>query len=173
MINITDKNQCCGCTACASICGHNSITMIEDAEGFKFPKVDTFTCVNCGLCEKVCPMLHPESERSVKRVIGAKHQNAVVRKACSSGGVFSLLAEIFIIEGGVVVGCAMDKNLQAVHIICETLEDIIRLRSSKYVQSNVEGVFPQIRKLLLDGSSLRIWYSLSGGWAPEVSDQAV
>ncbi|WP_370860497.1 Coenzyme F420 hydrogenase/dehydrogenase, beta subunit C-terminal domain [Parabacteroides faecis] len=151
MINITDKNQCCGCTACASVCGHNSITMVEDAEGFKFPKVDVATCVNCGLCEKVCPMLHPESERSVRRVIGAKHQDVVVRKACSSGGVFSLLAEVFIVEGGVVVGCAMDKNLHAVHIICETLEDIIRLRSSKYVQSNVEGIFPQVRKQLLDG----------------------
>ena len=151
MINITDKNQCCGCTACASVCGHGSITMVEDAEGFKFPNIDTATCVGCGLCEKVCPMLHPESERSVKQVIGAKHQDAVVRKTSSSGGVFSLLAEVFIVDGGVVVGCAMDKNLQAVHIICETIEDIIRLRSSKYVQSNVEGIFPQVRKLLRDG----------------------
>lgn len=128
--------------------------MLEDSEGFKYPKVDTATCVDCGLCEKVCPMLHPESERSAKFVIGAKHQDAAVRKESSSGGAFSLLAEAIIAEGGVVVGCAMDRDLQAVHIICETQEDLIRLRSSKYVQSNMDGIFSQVRKQLCDGRKI-------------------
>lgn len=151
MINIQDKRKCCGCTACASVCSHHCISMVEDAEGFKYPQVDTEKCVNCGLCEKVCPMLHPESDNEVHNVIGAKHKDAAVRRASSSGGAFSLIAEEFIANGGVVVGCAMDENLQAKHIICTNKEDLVKLRSSKYVQSNMDGVYPQIRRLLREG----------------------
>lgn len=151
MIRIEHKKDCCGCTACASICAHHCITMHEDAEGFKYPQVDTTACVDCGLCEKVCPILHPESDNNILQVIAAKNKDEVVRKESSSGGVFSILAEAFIDDGGVVVGCAMNKELQAVHIICETKEELIRLRSSKYVQSDIEGIFPQVCQLLRDG----------------------
>ena len=122
--------------------------MVEDAEGFKFPKVDVSTCTDCGLCEKVCPILHPESEKNVTQVIGAKHKDGAIRKASSSGGAFSLFADMVISEGGVVVGCAMDKNLQAIHVICKTKDELTHLRSSKYVQSNMDGIFLQVRKLL-------------------------
>ena len=126
MIIITDKNKCCGCTACVSVCVHHCITMIEDAEGFLYPQVDASKCVHCGLCEKVCPMQHPESDNEVRNVIGAKHKDAVVRKDSSSGGAFSLLAEEFISNGGVVVGCAMNKNLQAKHIIQDTIDEMLK-----------------------------------------------
>ena len=151
MIEITEKYKCCGCTACASVCSHQCITMVEDAEGFKYPKVDTSLCVQCGLCEKVCPMQHPESDKDVIKVIGAKHNDAEVRKASSSGGAFSLIAQTFIANGGVVVGCAMNDKLQACHIVCQTEDELVRLRSSKYVQSNMDGVYPQIRRLLREG----------------------
>lgn len=151
MIRIVHKKDCCGCTACVSVCAHHCITMHEDAEGFKYPQVDTAACVDCGLCEKVCPILHPESDKNILQVIAAKNKDEVVRKESSSGGVFSILAEAFIEDGGVVVGCAMNKELQAVHVFCETKEELIRLRSSKYVQSDIEGIFPQVRQLLRDG----------------------
>ena len=54
MIKITDPKQCCGCTACASICAHDAISMQPDALGFLYPVVDKKKCVDCGLCEKVC-----------------------------------------------------------------------------------------------------------------------
>ena len=151
MIKIEHKKDCCGCTACVSVCAHHCITMHEDAEGFKYPQVDTAACVDCGLCEKVCPILHPESDKNILQVIAAKNKDEVVRKESSSGGVFSILAEAFIEEGGVVVGCAMNKELQAVHVFCETKGELIRLRSSKYVQSDMEGIFPQVCQLLRDG----------------------
>lgn len=154
MIKIDHKKGCCGCTACASVCAHHCITMYEDAEGFKYPKVDEKACVDCGLCEKVCPMLHADSDKKILQVIAAKHKDEVVRKESSSGGVFSILAEAFVADGGVVVGCAMNENLQAVHIICETKEELIRLRSSKYVQSEMGDIFPQVRQLLRDGKKV-------------------
>ncbi|MDE5745398.1 MAG: 4Fe-4S dicluster domain-containing protein, partial [Paramuribaculum sp.] len=50
-----NKAECSGCTACQQICGHGSITMQTDEDGFIFPVKDLTTCVNCGLCEQVCP----------------------------------------------------------------------------------------------------------------------
>lgn len=125
--------------------------MTADAEGFVFPRVDTDKCVDCGLCERVCPMLHPESERTVQRVYGAKHSEETVRKSSSSGGVFSLLAERFIDQGGEVVGCLLDEHMQAVHAVASRKEDLIAFRSSKYVQSNLEGIFVKIRASLKNG----------------------
>lgn len=154
MIRIEHKKDCCGCTACASICSHRCISMQEDAEGFLYPKVDVSKCTDCGLCERVCPMLHSSSERSILQVLAAKHKDELVRKESSSGGVFSILAERFIEDGGMVVGCAMNEHLQAVHVICETKEDLIRLRSSKYVQSDMGAVYPQVRQLLRDGKKV-------------------
>lgn len=151
MINIKDNKDCCGCTACFSVCAHHCITMIEDAEGFLYPQVDASKCVHCGLCEKVCPMQHPESDNEVRNVIGAKHKDAAVRKDSSSGGAFTLLAEKFIDGGGVVVGCVMNEHLQAKHIICTNKEELVRLRSSKYVQSDMDGVYPHVRKMLREG----------------------
>ena len=50
----TDKNNCCGCTACKNICPKNAITMVMDSEGFLYPQIDEKLCVNCGMCKKVC-----------------------------------------------------------------------------------------------------------------------
>ncbi len=50
------KEECCGCTACYAICPISAISMIEDEEGFEYPKVDETKCVGCYLCLKVCPL---------------------------------------------------------------------------------------------------------------------
>ena len=49
-----NKAECCGCTACASICPQSAITMKEDEEGFLYPIIDELKCVNCKMCIKVC-----------------------------------------------------------------------------------------------------------------------
>lgn len=56
MMKITDKVDCCGCESCVQICPQKVITMSEDTEVFLYPKVDDKGCVNCNLCEKVCPI---------------------------------------------------------------------------------------------------------------------
>lgn len=88
MILIQDKHDCCGCSACASICPKRCITMEEDNEGFLYPKVDENTCVNCGLCEKVCNELHPYDKREPLKVFAAINKDEEVRLKSSSGGIF-------------------------------------------------------------------------------------
>ena len=60
MINITDKSECCGCNACGDVCAHNAITFKTDIEGFWYPEIDKDKCTDCGLCEKVCPIVNIE-----------------------------------------------------------------------------------------------------------------
>lgn len=92
MIQITDKSLCCGCSACASICPKQCITMEADFEGFLYPRVDTALCIDCGLCEKVCHELHPQDEREPRKVLAAINKNEDIRLKSSSGGIFYLLA---------------------------------------------------------------------------------
>lgn len=86
MITITNKTDCCGCGACASRCVTSCITMAPDEEGFNYPLVDTDKCIHCGLCERVCPLLHKPQPHEILAVIGCKNKNEAVRFVSSSGG---------------------------------------------------------------------------------------
>lgn len=75
--------------------------MREDEEGFLYPIVDITLCVNCGLCEKVCPVIHQANPREPLSVIAARYNDETIRCQSSSGGIFTLLAGKIIREGGV------------------------------------------------------------------------
>lgn len=149
MINITDKHKCCGCTACISVCPKGCISMSEDKEGFLYPVVDSVKCIDCGLCEKVCPVLHPLKNEAEPLVYAAINNDESIRMQSSSGGIFTLLAESVIENGGVVFGACFDRDWNVVHDYTETKEGLVRFRGSKYVQSNVGNSFSQV-KIFLD-----------------------
>lgn len=153
-IEITRLEKCCGCTACASACPKKCIEMKKDNEGFSYPEIDETACINCGRCVVVCPMLNHEDGNVPKKVLAEKNKNEKIRSTSSSGGVFSELAKNFIINGGVVYGCALDENMVARHICVSTLEELPRLRSSKYVQSEMGNTMDEIRKRLLAGEKV-------------------
>lgn len=56
------KEDCCGCTACYAICPQQAIKMVEDEEGFEYPKIDEKMCIGCGMCLKVCPIKASKNE---------------------------------------------------------------------------------------------------------------
>ena len=87
MIDIIDKKDCCGCSACVQRCPKQCITLQEDNEGFLYPKVDIFSCIDCGLCEKVCPILNKGENRKPIAVYAAKNNNENIRNQSSSGGI--------------------------------------------------------------------------------------
>ena len=151
MLQVTDKSQCCGCHACASICAKHCITMQEDNEGFLYPIVDEKACTDCGLCEKVCPVINQSEPRRPLKVYAAKNANEEVRLKSSSGGIFSLLAEAVIEEGGTVFGAKFDKDWNVVHAWTDTKEGIADFRGSKYVQSTIGNTYSEAREFLRQG----------------------
>ena len=150
-IYIEDKDLCCGCSACSQRCPKQCISMVNDEEGFVYPVVDEKLCINCGVCMEVCPIKQSGSNNGscktvagYPRAYGGWHKDVQIRYDSSSGGVFTLFAEWIIKQQGAVYGCLLDQNMKAVHVGVETIEDLKKLRGSKYVQSEVGNVFLEI-----------------------------
>lgn len=151
MINITDKSKCSGCHGCANICPKKCISMEYDEEGFWYPKVNYDLCINCGLCEKVCPILNDLSIDNSPKAYACFNRNENIRKESSSGGVFTLLASYVIDCGGVVYGAAFSDDFQVKHISVTEKEKLYLLRGSKYVQSKLGNTYTEIKNLLNNG----------------------
>lgn len=151
MITITDKHNCCGCSACSSICPKHCITMQADNEGFLYPKVNEADCIDCGLCEKVCHELHPFEERKPQKVYAAINKDEEVRLKSSSGGIFHLLAEKTIAEGGVVFGARFDEQWQVVIDYAETMDGVRAFMGSKYVQARMDTAYADAKRFLKEG----------------------
>lgn len=145
MIDIKDKSQCSGCSACTSICPHNALSLQADQEGFDYPRLDKESCIECGLCLKVCPQPH---EKQTLQTYAAVNKDEGTRLNSSSGGIFSAFAEDAIKSGWIVYGAAFDKDRMVEHAFIDNIDDIESLRGSKYVQSKIEGIFPQIKQQL-------------------------
>ncbi len=160
MIQITDKSKCCGCNACGDACAHGAITFQTDIEGFWYPEVNKDKCVDCALCEKVCPIIHVEAlkhnDYNPPICYGAYHKNLEVRFDSTSGGVFSAMAEDVYRRGGYVGGAVYDEDFSARQFISANREDLRRLRSSKYLQSKAEGFYKKVSKALKTDKSVLV-----------------
>lgn len=157
MIQILDKVNCCGCNACGDVCAHNAITFRTDNEGFWYPEVDMAKCVDCGLCEKVCPIT--ESADHIKRfdepvVYAAYTKDEAIRLDSTSGGIHSTLATYVLKNNGFVGGAVYNKDHTVSQVVTSDAEKLKEIRSSKYLQSNSEGVYREIRTLLKNGENV-------------------
>lgn len=151
MIKIKKSEDCCGCSACLSICNHNAIVFKEDVEGFKYPMIEEGKCINCGLCEMACPILYrkvKDIRPTPKAYFAARHKNIVTLRNSSSGGAFTAIAGSVIELGGVVCGVEYDNDGVVRHSFSETMEGIGSFMGSKYVQSEIQGVYNQIKTYL-------------------------
>jgi coenzyme F420-reducing hydrogenase beta subunit len=157
MIRLENKTDCCGCNACVQSCPKDCITMQEDNEGFLYPSINIETCIDCSLCEKVCPEIHQGKGRKPLQVFAAKNKNEKIRVQSSSGGIFTLLAEKTIEENGVVFGARFDENWEVIHDYTETIEGLSAFRGSKYVQSRIGETFSQTKQFLKAG--LKVLFS--------------
>lgn len=151
MDKIVDRNLCCGCHACYNICPKNAIEMQADEKGFLHPVINQDKCINCGKCKKACPVLNKLENSNRPVAYAAYNKDYNVRKQSSSGGIFSLLANYIIECGGVVFGAAFDNNFFVNHIKIEEKCEIEKLRSSKYVQSNIGNVYKECKEILETG----------------------
>lgn len=151
MIKIRNKQDCCGCAGCVQRCPKHCISMEEDVEGFLYPVVDESTCINCGLCEKVCPIINRPERLLVKEVLAVKNRNEVERMASSSGGTFIALAKETIRKGGVVFGAVFDEDWEVVHTYAEDIDGVRLMTGSKYLQSRIGNSFQDAESFLKGG----------------------
>lgn len=151
LIKNKGNQVCCGCTACKTVCPKQCITMVEDGEGFLYPKVDTNLCIDCQACVRVCPFHNPAEEAKPKNVYAALNKNEEIRKASSSGGVFTILAEKVINEGGVVFGAKFTDDWQVEIVPTETIEGLAAFRGSKYLQAKMGDSLSLAKKFLREG----------------------
>jgi coenzyme F420-reducing hydrogenase beta subunit len=155
-IQIDDKKQCSGCSACAVVCPKNCIAMQEDEEGFLYPQVDLEICIQCSKCVKVCPYTHSEftvkpATEELALCYAAYNRNEEIRYKSSSGGMFRVFADKIIAEGGVVYGAAFDKDFAVYHTYSETLDGLTAFMGSKYLQSRMGDAFTSVKQFLKDG----------------------
>lgn len=154
MIHITEPKNCCGCNACVQACPKHCIRMQEDSEGFLYPFVDRESCIDCGLCERVCPVINQNEPQKPVVTLAAVNSDESVRLASSSGGIFTLLAERTIDNGGVVFGAAFDENWDVKHICIDSKSELPKLRGSKYVQSTIGNCYKEAKRHLSAGKEV-------------------
>lgn len=151
MIKITKKENCTGCHGCYNVCPKKCIDMKFDEEGFLYPSVDSSKCVECGLCEKVCPIIHTIEVENEPIAIGCYNKDEKIRMESSSGGIFTLISELVIQSGGVVFGAEFDENFNVRHSYVDNMQDLHKFRGSKYVQSTIGNSYYDAKQFLEQG----------------------
>jgi coenzyme F420-reducing hydrogenase beta subunit len=158
MIQVYDKNNdCCGCTACKNICPTQAIIMKPDEEGFLYPQINQDLCIDCGLCRKVCAFQNGYNTDHIlekQQVYAIKHKSDEVRKNSTSGGAFTAISDYILKKNGVIYGAAFDDEFCVVHQRVETVDGRNKMRGSKYVQSDLNDVYLQIKEDLKNGRNV-------------------
>lgn len=142
------EKNCCGCTACYSICPVSAISMEEDEKGFKYPVINQELCINCKKCINVCPLKKELKKVTNQYVYALKNKDEKIRIDSSSGGFFTEIAKKIIEKKGVVYGAIFNNECNVVHQEITTMEDIEKLRGSKYVQSEMGEIYKKVEKNL-------------------------
>lgn len=146
-----DKFKCYGCCACKEICSTDSINMVADFEGFIYPEINHETCNQCNICKKICIYSNNElleKNENYPKVYASYNKDHKERVCSSSGGIFLPLARKIVEKEGYVIGARYTKNMQVKHTIGRNIGDCKKFSGSKYVKSDINGLFPKIKKLL-------------------------
>lgn len=160
MIRINKKEDCCGCNACGDVCPKKAITFKTDNEGFWYPEVDMQKCIDCGLCEKVCPIIQAgglkKNDFETPKCYAAQNKNLESLFNSTSGSAFAGFAEKIYKDGGYVGGAVFNEDYSVKQFISNNKADLEQLRNTKYVQSNSEGFYVAVRDLLKEGKKVLV-----------------
>lgn len=156
MPNLPDHYLCFGCTACVSICSSGCVKMEKDPYGFRHPVlIHPENCVECGMCERVCPALTDKvKDDTLPFAYAAMSKNEAVRFESSSGGVFTELARQIIAQKGVVIGAVYDSTFEVKHCCIDNEDDLRKLRGAKYSESDLEDTFAKVSERLSQGQKV-------------------
>lgn len=151
MIEIRNKENCCGCQACFQICPVHAISMDIDREGFWYPRIDQDVCVDCGRCEYVCPELKQYHTMVPMETWGCYRKDFSKRMKSASGGVFAVLAEAVLNRNGIVFGAAFNDKWELKHCYVDSISALDSLLGSKYIQSYIGNAYVRAKEFLKKG----------------------
>lgn len=150
MPRLAINDICTGCMACMNACNKNAIQFSEDTEGFLQPVIDIDKCVECHKCELSCPEVQNRYHYNMEEPDVYAGWNNIDRRISSSGGAFSSIARYVLAKGGIIYGASLDKNMECKHIGVDKIEELDKLRGSKYIQSYIGDIFKRIKINLLN-----------------------
>lgn len=151
MLRIERKEQCCGCTACFNCCPVKAIEMKPDEEGFLYPQIDKNMCIDCGLCERICPVLNKRNIENVTDGYIIRYKNDKIVRDSTSGGAFTAFASYFLSVDALVYGVGYGANMLVIHKKADQVNQIDEMRGSKFVQSYLGDIFQEIDTFLRRG----------------------
>ena len=153
-MEIFDKDRCCGCTACIFVCPTNALELVEDIEGFFYPKLKKELCINCGKCKNVCAFNKNKKVDRQPLVFAARYKEREILSFSQSGGAFVALSNAILEEEGIVYGCILDEKFNAIHTSADNKKQRDMMRGSKYVQSNLKNTFKEIKEILSNNEKI-------------------
>ena len=154
MPKLADIKTCTGCLACVDICPQNALSSCYNCEGHLSYLINESLCIDCGLCEKKCPVVsgfnYGKNVLNESIPYAAWSKDEYLRAKSTSGGIFASLAKYIIEQGGVAIGAHLQNN-EVHHIAIDCVDDIYKLQGSKYTQSNTDGIYKIVTSYLKDG----------------------
>ena len=145
--------RCTGCGGCIDICSVNALEFVEQKGGFLYPNIKLDKCINCNKCVTVCPVINQVKNDAKQQLFSAIAKNRTDRLNGSSGGVFGLLANYCLANGYYVCG-AVFEEMKLMHKIINNKNELPRMLKSKYIQSNMLGIFNEVKTLLKNGNKV-------------------
>lgn len=146
------KENCSGCGACAQICKHQAISMKEDSEGFLYPNINLSKCVDCGICDRICPEVNAHQENNIQETQAyylATNRDKTYSKKCATIGVCSMISQYIIEKQGAVFGVVLNESIwKAEHICLQDQNGIEKVKNSKYIQSNTKATYNEAKMRL-------------------------
>ena len=152
-----NKFNCYGCELCKDICPVQAIEMVEDEEGFKYPKIDKEKCIKCGLCEKNCiyrKKIDKEKSEDYPLIYAASYKDNEILNNSSSGGVFTALYKHILSQKGYVVGVRYNEDMVAEYAMADNEKDCEKFRGSKYVAASINEVRKEVKEKLEKGKAV-------------------
>ncbi len=150
----TLEGDCCGCTACMSLCPTGAISMKENSKGFYAPRPDHTKCIDCGRCLTGCVFHSPkEIDHKKQEFYAVQYRDDRTRMESQSGGAYTAFAESFLEKAGILYGVEY-SGTRAVYSRIMGRDQLYRLKGSKYVQADMGDSFQKIGYDLAAGKSV-------------------
>lgn len=143
--------KCVGCGICSNVCKRNAIAF-QKINAFSYPAIKEELCSNCGACLKKCPCSDGCQGKIISELYAVQHNSKDILKRSQSGGVFTLLSDFVIENGGTVYGAILDIGLNVVYSRASNSKERDLMCTSKYVQALIPSeIYDLVLKDLKEG----------------------